>query len=255
MVSEKLLQDFLLNSEVDIIEYLKERNLSIPYDWESFESIKALREPSASVYQQKGQQKSSPIDEDEVFGISDDKHISTLAETEGRSTDERIWDNEEAKQIALDWLSQNGYDCKSHNFHFDKITNVRQTSTGLVFNVLISSVRRGKLFLRPVKWLELVNADTFLLVVGSEKKLRAFFTPQEVLKGYVRTLMRVKNDKIEAEGLTTMADLNSDVETMQFIFYNAEDKFDAELDQMQSFKASNPAVIKQDGFENLDILD
>ncbi|MBU1822568.1 MAG: hypothetical protein KKG00_13800 [Bacteroidetes bacterium] len=214
-ISEKQLTDFLLYEDVvQIVDFFEERGHPVPAEWKP----KSVSSPiEKNIIAESDTPQRTPIS---------DRSEEELAEKGGRTEAERISDNKEAKYAVRDWLTNNGFKYSENMFNYDEIEGVVRIADGAMFSVLVSSVKEGKLYFSPVKWLKMDAVNTFLLVVGSGNKVTPFYSHKDVLKKYARTLLRVDNRQVDPDGLSAIADLHTETKSFQFVFYDAEDKFD-----------------------------
>ena len=223
-VSIKLLQDLLLISEPEIIDYLLEKNLSVPESW-----LKHIRpiSPGMAVSGLNSFNEPIPLTNVANSNITDssvNSEISKLAISSGLSAPERTKSNKEAKVIALNWLKIQNFDCGSIIEDYDKILNA-EGADGIICTVIVKSMSEGNLYIQPINWLELDKENTFLLTVDKGKVTNKINSTEELLSMYAKTIMRVDNDQDVGEEITQIAQITSHVATTQFVFFDVESKF------------------------------
>lgn len=232
-ISEKQLIDFLLFEDADqILDFFEERDHPVPTEWRR-KSIFPPEELNVSV-----------ANSNLEVSLIDDRNEEELAEKQGRTEAERISDNDEAKYVVSTWLTNNGFKYSEDMFKYDVIEGVLHIVDGVVFSVLVSSVKAGKLYFSPRKWLKLDSANTFLLVVGARNNVKVFYSQQDLLAEYARTLFRVSNSHIDPDGLSAIADMHAETKSFQFVFYNAEEKFDSMFNNQTNQVILNSSEIK-----------
>lgn len=222
------LMDFF-DDRNDALRRLKNKGLNLPSDW-----LREIEPPieTNNFHKTKSTFNSKKFEiryiesyeYDDNFNISSDVEIDTLATSSGLSKEERTKVNSEAKNTALDWLTNQDYNCNGIIKDYDKILNVKGAD-GIIYTVIVNSISGGKLYVRPINWLELDEDNTFLLTIDKGKVTKINST-EELLSRYAKTIMRIDNKQDIREEITTIAQITSHVATTQFVFFDIESKFD-----------------------------
>ena len=251
-VTSGSLMDLLLNTESEILESFKDKQLPVPIEWKAFEqpaTPPATPQPPTT--------EARPIETEPEMPVFERKVAEDKAITIVLTPEQQKKANDEAKRIAKDWLKGKRYDCSNIEEEYDQLRGVHHTADGRTFTVFVSSVKGGFLYLWPQKWLSLNDPDTFLLVVDEKGEVSYYESGQRLLEEskYKRLLMRISNSVLTSKMVDTIAMAGTEIETMQFIFYDAVAKFDAEFDALASFEPSNNPEIETNGQQFDDSFD
>lgn len=225
------LMDFF-DDRKDALRRLKNKGLNLPADWlkEIEPSIVIAAGDSHKTTNTINPEKSGRINmesyksEIESFTTNPIIEIDELAIKSGLSKEEREKVNSEAKEIALTWLREQNFDCSGVIKDYDKILNAKGADR-IIYTVIVNSISGGKLYVRPINWLELDEANIFLLTVD-KGKITKINSTEELLSRYAKTIMRVDNSQDVREEITIIAQITSHVATTQFVFFDIESKFD-----------------------------